>query len=214
MAGKRTGSNDWLTSAKRHSQGTLDNLVMAMHPGYSWDRTRGHDPWLGVLGPREMPCLCWFLSNFMSKPIDISKFDSIYAGTQKNIGPPGTYTREIVFCFFLLFENIRVYRCASKRFMNTLASHTNLCDVALHGRGTGSSRTTSIVRLSLPHRQFFWRICQSRLKIKNTSRLWLIWMTVNWLIKNVIDLLNLLGLEVNLDLTSSLANRQYEQVHG
>lgn len=36
-----------------------------------------------------VPLVCDMSSNFMSRPVDISKFGLIYAGAQKNIGPSG-----------------------------------------------------------------------------------------------------------------------------
>ena len=37
----------------------------------------------------KMPLICDMSSDFMSHPIDISKYDVIYAGAQKNLGPAG-----------------------------------------------------------------------------------------------------------------------------
>jgi phosphoserine aminotransferase len=39
--------------------------------------------------PANVPLFCDSSSNFLSKPIDISKYGLIYAGAQKNIGPAG-----------------------------------------------------------------------------------------------------------------------------
>jgi phosphoserine aminotransferase len=39
--------------------------------------------------PAGVPLLADMSSNFMSKPIDVNKYDLIYAGAQKNIGPAG-----------------------------------------------------------------------------------------------------------------------------
>lgn len=36
-----------------------------------------------------VPLVCDMSSNFMSRPIDVSKFGVIFAGAQKNIGPSG-----------------------------------------------------------------------------------------------------------------------------
>lgn len=36
-----------------------------------------------------MPVICDMSSNFLSKPIDVSKFGLIYAGAQKNAGIAG-----------------------------------------------------------------------------------------------------------------------------
>lgn len=36
-----------------------------------------------------MPLVCDMSSDFMSHPVDVSKFDLIYAGAQKNLGPAG-----------------------------------------------------------------------------------------------------------------------------
>lgn len=38
----------------------------------------------------SVPLLCDMSSDIFSKPIDVSKFDLIYAGAQKNMGPAGT----------------------------------------------------------------------------------------------------------------------------
>lgn len=40
--------------------------------------------------PAGIPLIADMSSNFMSKPIDVQKYDLIYAGAQKNIGPAGT----------------------------------------------------------------------------------------------------------------------------
>jgi phosphoserine aminotransferase len=37
----------------------------------------------------DVPLVCDASSNFLSKPIDIAKYDLIYAGAQKNLGPAG-----------------------------------------------------------------------------------------------------------------------------
>jgi phosphoserine aminotransferase len=39
--------------------------------------------------PNGVPLVCDMSSNFMSRPIDVSKFGLIFAGAQKNIGPAG-----------------------------------------------------------------------------------------------------------------------------
>lgn len=39
--------------------------------------------------PAGVPLIADMSSNFMSKPIDIQKYDMIYAGAQKNVGPSG-----------------------------------------------------------------------------------------------------------------------------
>lgn len=38
----------------------------------------------------KVPVLCDMSSDIFSKPVDVSKFDLIYAGAQKNMGPAGT----------------------------------------------------------------------------------------------------------------------------
>ena len=40
--------------------------------------------------PAGIPLIADMSSNFMSKPIDVQKYDLIYAGAQKNVGPAGT----------------------------------------------------------------------------------------------------------------------------
>uniref|UniRef100_A0A7S0QUC2 Phosphoserine aminotransferase n=1 Tax=Pyramimonas obovata TaxID=1411642 RepID=A0A7S0QUC2_9CHLO len=37
----------------------------------------------------DVPLICDMSSNFLSKPLDVSKFDMIYAGAHKNVGPAG-----------------------------------------------------------------------------------------------------------------------------
>lgn len=37
----------------------------------------------------NVPLVCDMSSNFMSRPVDVSKFGLIFAGAQKNIGPAG-----------------------------------------------------------------------------------------------------------------------------
>ena len=41
------------------------------------------------VAPAGVPLFCDSSSNFLSKPIDVSKYGLIYAGAQKNIGPAG-----------------------------------------------------------------------------------------------------------------------------
>lgn len=38
---------------------------------------------------KGVPLVCDMSSNFMSRPVDVSKFGLIFAGAQKNIGPAG-----------------------------------------------------------------------------------------------------------------------------
>jgi phosphoserine aminotransferase len=38
---------------------------------------------------KDVPIVCDASSNFLSRPIDISKFGIVYAGAQKNLGPAG-----------------------------------------------------------------------------------------------------------------------------
>ncbi|XP_030369756.1 probable phosphoserine aminotransferase [Scaptodrosophila lebanonensis] len=40
--------------------------------------------------PTGVPLVCDMSSNFLSRPIDVTKFGVIFAGAQKNIGPAGT----------------------------------------------------------------------------------------------------------------------------
>ncbi|MBW6514265.1 MAG: phosphoserine transaminase [Candidatus Syntrophosphaera sp.] len=41
------------------------------------------------VAPKSVPLIADMSSNFMSKPIDAHKYDLIYAGAQKNVGPAG-----------------------------------------------------------------------------------------------------------------------------
>ena len=41
------------------------------------------------LDANKIPVVCDMSSNILSKPIDVSKYDLIYAGAQKNLGPSG-----------------------------------------------------------------------------------------------------------------------------
>jgi phosphoserine aminotransferase len=37
----------------------------------------------------DVPLICDMSSDFLSRPVDVSNFDYIYAGVQKNVGPAG-----------------------------------------------------------------------------------------------------------------------------
>lgn len=37
----------------------------------------------------DVPLIADMSSNFLSKPVDVSKYGMIYAGAQKNVGPSG-----------------------------------------------------------------------------------------------------------------------------
>lgn len=39
--------------------------------------------------PENVPLVCDMSSNFLTRPIDVSKYGIIYAGAQKNVGPAG-----------------------------------------------------------------------------------------------------------------------------
>ena len=47
-----------------------------------------------------IPLICDMSSDIFSRPVDVSKFDLIYAGAQKNLGPAGV-TLVIIKCFTL-----------------------------------------------------------------------------------------------------------------
>jgi len=40
----------------------------------------------------DVPVICDMSSDFMARPVDVSQFDLIYAGVQKNVGPAGVIT--------------------------------------------------------------------------------------------------------------------------
>jgi len=46
-------------------------------------------PDIPAIGVENMPLVCDMSSNILSRPVDISQFGLIYAGTQKNMGPAG-----------------------------------------------------------------------------------------------------------------------------
>ncbi len=50
--------------------------------GTEWDRIPE--------SPAGVPIVCDMSSNFLSRPIDVTKYHLIYAGAQKNLGPSGT----------------------------------------------------------------------------------------------------------------------------
>ena len=52
----------------------------------------------------NLPLVCDMSSSFLSKPLDVTKFDLIYAGAQKNIGLPGV---TVVLIKKALIENIK-----------------------------------------------------------------------------------------------------------
>src|SRR5699024_3645110 len=45
--------------------------------------------WKEYPDTKDVPLIADMSSDIMSKPIDVSKFDMIYAGAQKNLGPSG-----------------------------------------------------------------------------------------------------------------------------
>jgi len=71
--------DDWgaLPDGTRYLHYTSNNTVAGTEYGY---RPDSGEAWL----------FCDMSSNFLSRPVDGSKFDLIYAGAQKNVGPAGT----------------------------------------------------------------------------------------------------------------------------
>src|SRR5699024_5086648 len=45
--------------------------------------------WHEIPNTGQVPLIADMSSDIMSKPIDVNKFDMIYAGAQKNLGPSG-----------------------------------------------------------------------------------------------------------------------------
>lgn len=46
--------------------------------------------WTAFPSPLEVPLVADLTSEILSRPLDVSKFGVLYAGLQKNLGPPGT----------------------------------------------------------------------------------------------------------------------------
>lgn len=49
----------------------------------------GGQPFPFELIDKDVPVVCDMSSNFMSRPVDVSKYGILYAGAQKNLGPAG-----------------------------------------------------------------------------------------------------------------------------
>ncbi|MBV8659626.1 MAG: 3-phosphoserine/phosphohydroxythreonine transaminase [Burkholderiales bacterium] len=56
---------------------------------YTSNETIGGIEFPFVPDSREIPLVCDMSSNFLSRPVDVSRFGLIYGGAQKNIGPAG-----------------------------------------------------------------------------------------------------------------------------
>ncbi|MBV8657875.1 MAG: 3-phosphoserine/phosphohydroxythreonine transaminase, partial [Burkholderiales bacterium] len=56
---------------------------------YTSNETIGGVEFPFVPDSREIPLVCDMSSNFLSRPVDVSRFGLIYGGAQKNIGPAG-----------------------------------------------------------------------------------------------------------------------------
>ena len=83
----RHGAEEGLEKVTPFENWQIDPDVAYVHycPNETVDGIEIHDiPEIG-----DIPLVADMSSNFMSKPIDISKFGVIYAGAQKNVGPSG-----------------------------------------------------------------------------------------------------------------------------
>lgn len=53
------------------------------------DKSTGGQPFPFESFGKDVPIVCDMSSNFLSRPVDVSKYGIIYAGAQKNLGPAG-----------------------------------------------------------------------------------------------------------------------------
>ena len=71
---------------------TTDELVFHENPAYvhlTSNETIEGIQWKDFPDTKDIPLIADMSSDILSKPIDVSKFDLIYAGAQKNLGPSG-----------------------------------------------------------------------------------------------------------------------------
>ena len=66
------------------SNETIHGVEFAIEPGAAFPRFGG-----GGAGGGAAPVVCDMSSDFMWRPMDLSRFDLVYAGAQKNLGPSG-----------------------------------------------------------------------------------------------------------------------------
>ena len=86
---------DLAASAKAHSytvippraEWKLDPAAAYFH--YTANETINGVEFQDIPDVGDLPLVCDMSSNILSRPIDVSKFGLIYAGTQKNMGPAG-----------------------------------------------------------------------------------------------------------------------------
>ena len=56
---------------------------------YTSNNTIVGTQYAGIPDAAAVPLVCDMSSDLMSRPLDVSRFDLIYAGAQKNLGPAG-----------------------------------------------------------------------------------------------------------------------------
>ena len=56
---------------------------------FAADASTGGQPFPFEALDKDVPVVCDMSSNFLSRPVDVSKYGIIYAGAQKNLGPSG-----------------------------------------------------------------------------------------------------------------------------
>ncbi|NOT86371.1 MAG: 3-phosphoserine/phosphohydroxythreonine transaminase [Methylococcaceae bacterium] len=78
----------------------LDSQAAYLH--YTSNETIHGVEFTGVPDAKGLPLVCDMSSNILSRPVDVSKFGLIYAGTQKNMGPAGVTV--VIVCEDLLGE--------------------------------------------------------------------------------------------------------------
>ncbi|GGF98586.1 MULTISPECIES: 3-phosphoserine/phosphohydroxythreonine transaminase [Cysteiniphilum] len=86
----------------------VDNVIDHIVDDYDYIYYTENETIDGVIWQKipetNLPLVCDMSSSFLSKPIDVTKFDLIYAGAQKNIGLPGV---TVVLIKKALIENIK-----------------------------------------------------------------------------------------------------------
>jgi len=82
-----TGKANGYTSIPPRSEWNVDPDAAYLH--YTSNETIGGVEFHEIPEVGELPLVCDMSSDILSRPIDVSRFGLMYAGTQKNMGPAG-----------------------------------------------------------------------------------------------------------------------------
>lgn len=94
-AARMIGNVNIAYSGKEHNYSNIPQPgELKLTPGAAYVHYTSNETIQGVEFPSDMkfdaPTICDMSSDILSRPVDVSKFDVIYAGAQKNMGPAGT----------------------------------------------------------------------------------------------------------------------------